>query len=317
VVNQPSVLRELFSGKEGNLVQKGANSISNIIKYGTTAYLLNNALERFSGKRPAFDPFGLIDDALKSEKETSTTQVGLGRVPSKSFVKLVDLPGKALDALTAMNRIGNISDLPLSTFVTNIKPFAETIIDSSKSSEDKKEYLNDFLLKFGAAFVKGGNQLRKTVTGVQAVAYTYNDPKYTNLNAPPDWTEWSDSKIEDEGSKILDKNLYEKASKSIKIQMGYDALRAVIFGAKASNEYRDTIAQSVDLQKQLKQARINIQLATTPKEEAAARRELDDLQRYIYEQNLSTRGGKYKPLPLPEDPEVLKKRAEFERKRKK
>lgn len=333
VMNQPQVLKDLSRMREGgNVAQKIAGYGKAMAWYLGSAYLINNLTERASNARPLFDPIGLVEEAFKSEKKTSKTLIpepkvpvpftGVSiplpeRVPSKPYTSLMQLPKRIVESLSGVSKVGSILEAPAFSAIKSIYDATADVAKGTQSKEDKQEYAQDFAMKFAATFIKGGNQARKLATGLQAIFGTYNDPRYTNLKDVPNWEEYSDRKFEEESRKIIDANIYEKASKSMKVQMANDLFRAILFGAKGTEEYRQTLATSFDLKEMLRQATIDKQLADTPQAEAMAQRQIDDIKETIYKQNLQTTQGQYKPVPLPEDPEIEKRRKALERKRKK
>jgi hypothetical protein len=155
-----------------------------LIGYAGAAYMFNNLTENLANKRPVFDPVGLIEDYYKSEEKTGKSLVGIpgivGRPESKSYITDKNIGEKVLDAYSAIGRAGEITDLPIFAVFADALPTLGTIFMSDKTDRVKLETFEDAVIKTAASVVKGGNQARKTISGLQAAGGVYVDPKYLN-----------------------------------------------------------------------------------------------------------------------------------------
>ena len=261
-LNQPQVLKEFFTDRTGNKLLKGSESL---VKWGVSSYLLNNAIERINGRRPAFDLIGIAEDAFKDYKGTSETQLPGGRMASKPYVKNVGQT--ILQNVTGISGV-DVGNLPSFQIAKNLTPsvdVAKKIITNDPKSlfnlpkEKQTQLLYEFGKQLVSGYVKGGTQLKKTIEGIQSILPVgYYDPKYTNLKDKIKFEDDIDAYLKKAENRKLANDI-EMAKNNVKVEIAPENLikiaQTLIFGPKSTAQYKSQQAQFYNYEENAK--RIN------------------------------------------------------------
>lgn len=283
-LNQPQVFKEFFTDRTGSKGKKLINGVTSLSKFAVSSYLLNNAIERINGRRPAFDLIGIAEDVfMKENKGTSETQLPGGRMASKPYTKNVGQT--ILQNVTGISGV-DVGNLPSFQIVKNIIPGVDVI--KNIITKDPKSFFNlpkekqtQLLYEFGkqivSGSVKGGTQLKKTIEGIQSLLPEgYYDPKYTNLKDKIKFEEDIDAYLKKAENKEL-ANKLEMAKNNVKVEIAPENLikiaQTLIFGPKSSAQYKSQQAETYNYEEKNKRLR--------SKAEKYRKIGLDDLARLI------------------------------------
>lgn len=146
-----------------------------LIKYFIGAALFNDLYEKLAGRRPAFDPIGMIKEAYKTYDTTkdagaTATNFVTNAIEQLPFIGGI-LGGGRVPVSSAIPFSGNVEDI-----ITNITKLASPDV----AWEEKKEILNKEVSKpiYYLFFPTAGGAVKKAIEGVKVVAeggaYSYD-----------------------------------------------------------------------------------------------------------------------------------------------
>ena len=146
-----------------------------LIKYFIGAALFNDLYEKLAGRRPAFDPIGMIKEAYKTYEKTEDAGAVAKNVVSNA-VEQVPFIGTFLGG----GRVPVSSAIPFSGDLDSLTTAITNLASPEVAWEEKKEILNKEVSKpvFYLFFPTAGGAVKKVIEGSKIVAeggaYTYN-----------------------------------------------------------------------------------------------------------------------------------------------
>ena len=221
-----------------------------LVKYFIGAALFNDLYEKLAGRRPAFDPIGMVKEAYKTYDASKDAGAVAKNVVSNA-IEQVPFVGGFLGG----GRVPVSSAIPFSGDLDSLTTAITSLASPDVAWEEKKEILNKEISKpvFYLFFPTAGGAVKKVIEGSKIVAqggaYTYNKEgektvKYAVNQEPGDYMRnmifgaWSSPEAQNyllSGSKAL----------GIKETQTFDALKEL--GMKPTEAF-DVVKEISDIQ---------------------------------------------------------------------
>jgi len=146
-----------------------------LVKYFIGAALFNDLYEKLAGRRPAFDPIGMVKEAYKTYNASKDAGAVAKNVVSNA-IEQVPFVGGFLGG----GRVPVSSAIPFSGDLDSLTTAITSLASPDVAWEEKKEILNKEISKpvFYLFFPTAGGAVKKVIEGSKIVAqggaYTYN-----------------------------------------------------------------------------------------------------------------------------------------------
>lgn len=146
-----------------------------LVKYFIGAALFNDLYEKLAGRRPAFDPIGMVKEAYKTYDASKDVGAVAKNVVSNAIEQIPFIGG-----FLGGGRVPVSSAIPFSGDLDSLTTAITSLASPDVAWEEKKEILNKEISKpvFYLFFPTAGGAVKKVIEGSKIVAqggaYTYN-----------------------------------------------------------------------------------------------------------------------------------------------
>lgn len=295
-------LSYLFKDIPRNMKEAGKFQIANsLAKYAVGAYIFNDVYEKLTGRRPALDGLGMLNEFFGesigySLPNTVDAITGENRTLKKEPKGLTNATAN-LGANLAENTpfIGGLlggGRIPISSALPNISNTANALTSLASGEKNKKKALNMLGKEFAkpAAYILppvGGGQLKKFAEGAKLLkdggSYTINNngEKELQFSVDPDAKTAAQAlifgKYSSAGGQAYIKSNFDRLSAK-QTQM-YEALRSAGY---ANTKAEEAIRQIADLKKVNEKRDSILNLDTDAKTKQQLGNIIDGEQKYDY-----------------------------------